>query len=83
MVGNKPPQENFLTSIGGCFECYMYRDTGIGWLKKERKNKKKMTNDYNSRPFQVCCFEIVTRYYYYCRLGQALYKLLDVAELLM
>ena len=48
-------------------------------LAEERKKEEEMTNDSNSRPFQVCHFKIVTtRYNYYCRLGQVLYKLLDV-----
>ena len=62
-------------TIGDCFKCYTYRIMALGWLRKERK----MMNNSDFRPFQVCHFKIATTYcYYYCRLRQALYKLLDV-----
>ena len=42
-----PRPENFLT-IGGYFECYTYRVTALGWLKKEEKEeeRKKMTAQF-------------------------------------
>ena len=48
-------------TIGGCFECYMYRVTVQGWLKKE---ERKMKNS-DLKVFQVCHFKIVTKYCYY------------------
>ena len=54
--------KNFLT-ISGYFECYMYRVMALGWLKKEKKEKKKNNSDI--RPFQVCNFKIVTTHCYY------------------
>ena len=73
---NEPPPENFMV-IGGCFKCYTHHVTVLGWLKKEERKKKMNNSDF--RPFQVWHFKIVpTCCYYYCRLGQALYKLLYV-----
>ena len=68
--------ENFLT-IGGYFECYKDRVTALGWLKKEEGERKKKMNDSDFQLFHFCYFKIkifTTRCYYYCRLGQALYK---------
>ena len=36
---NEPSPEKFL-SIGGFFECYTYRVTALGWLKKEEERNK-------------------------------------------
>ena len=35
---NVPSPDNFMT-IGGCFECYTYRVTALGWLKKNERKK--------------------------------------------
>ena len=32
--------ENFVT-IGGCFECYTYHVTALGWLKKKERKKER------------------------------------------
>ena len=56
-----PSPESFLT-IGGCFECYTYRITTPGRLKK--KERKKKINNYDFRPFQVCHCKIVKTYCY-------------------
>ena len=52
---NGPSPDNFMT-IGGCFECYTYCNTALGWLKKK---KEKNVNNSDFRPFQVCHFKVV------------------------
>ena len=37
---NGPSPENFET-IGGCFECYMYRVMVLGWLRKKEEGKER------------------------------------------
>ena len=62
---NEPSSENFLT-IGGCFECYMYHVTALGWLKNKEektKGKKKKMNNSDFRPFQVCHFKSCSVYF--------------------
>ena len=41
--------ENFVT-IGGCFECYTYHVTALGWLKKEEERKKMNDSDFSPLP---------------------------------
>ena len=74
---NGPSPENLMT-IGGCFECYMYRVTVLGWLEKEKRKKKINNSDF--RPFQVCHFKIVTiATADWGRLYKLLYVLLDTS----
>ena len=42
---NGPSSENFMT-IGGCFECYTYHVTALGWLKKREKKRKKKKDEH-------------------------------------
>ena len=63
-----PLPENSLAT-GGCFECNTYRVKALGWLKKEKKERRRTILIFDHSRFAT--LKIVTTHcYYYCRLGQ-------------
>ena len=74
---NKTQVDNFL-AFGGYFERKTYRVMALCWLKKEEERRRWTILTFYCFRFN-CYFKIVTKHwYYYCRLGQAHYKLLYV-----